>query len=269
MKINEAIRSREVIDEIISVERKYGGQALLVRPGRKLVRQGILQKQNAKGSFRKYLFVLFNDALLYGTEGTGSKGKIRGLLPLLTLRFGAKEGEGRIITVRSPSKAFHVQASKEKEAQEWLDELRRWQMEMWKKQVQAKQEAKVRAKEGKKETASSRIRKDSRAMKSSYDRNSLKETKQNKKQEGTKEEEDTTLLEPLPSLTLAPLFKYDNVCGVCKKGFGLTTSRVHCRVCGCSVHEKCATNKAMVPRLDPVQPVRHCPACHLQQLSGK
>ncbi len=80
--INDNLRDRERRAAVLRVQERFGSSAQLVAPGRWFVRQGVLRKV-CKRRAKYFIFVLFNDALCYGSHvpalsGGAAEGRDKG-----------------------------------------------------------------------------------------------------------------------------------------------------------------------------------------------
>ena len=108
------------------IENDFGGEIVLVDPNRSLVREGRLVKVNNSGTKRTaYHFMLFNDLILYASEGMNVRYKVHrvvhlSLCRLEDVRSAAFPHAFRII---SPQKSFLVLAESAEKKKRWLDAI--------------------------------------------------------------------------------------------------------------------------------------------------
>ena len=80
--INEKVREREAVVEVRELERQWSGIDLLSEhAGRRVVKKGELHKRSRKRDI-PYHFVLFNDALMYGSKELTGDIKLHRMIPL-------------------------------------------------------------------------------------------------------------------------------------------------------------------------------------------
>eukprot|EP00003_Mantamonas_plastica_P006507 TRINITY_DN15316_c0_g1_i1.p1 TRINITY_DN15316_c0_g1~~TRINITY_DN15316_c0_g1_i1.p1 ORF type:complete len:361 (-),score=118.43 TRINITY_DN15316_c0_g1_i1:28-1110(-) len=121
-EINEAIRSRENRDKILSIQERCTGGVQLVEPHRVFVKEGELGKFSRKKVQRKY-FCLFNDKLIYGTVEIGDKINVSRQLDVSSMRVQDVEDSDitqNAFSIASSEKSFQVVADSASEKSEWL-----------------------------------------------------------------------------------------------------------------------------------------------------
>ena len=111
------------------VENDFGGEIVLADPQRALIKEGPLIKVSNDGRKRTtYHFMLFNDLILYGSQGgsaSGARYKVHrvvhlSLCRLEDVRSAAYPHAFRIV---SPQKSFLVLADSAEKKQRWLDAI--------------------------------------------------------------------------------------------------------------------------------------------------
>ncbi|GAM18228.1 hypothetical protein SAMD00019534_014030 [Acytostelium subglobosum LB1] len=125
--INETIRERQNTDKILSIQKRFTGHVPpLLSPLRTFIREGTLTKVCRKESKKRW-FILFSDALLYGTktEAVGNPiYKFHRLLPLLNSRVvGVDDKDSKYkfsFHFIHTTKSFTVFAESEAEKQVWV-----------------------------------------------------------------------------------------------------------------------------------------------------
>jgi hypothetical protein len=124
VSINEDVRNVQNREQIIKLQNKFVGNYQLVSPGRMFVHQGPLTKLSRKETHQNYMFLLFNDLLLYANS-LGWK-----LVLQLDISINAKfkvrdlsfSTPNRMILL-SDTKSFIIQSKDEKEKNVWISKF--------------------------------------------------------------------------------------------------------------------------------------------------
>ncbi|ETO29400.1 Rho guanine nucleotide exchange factor [Reticulomyxa filosa] len=99
----------------------------LVHPERRFVKSGLLTKQSLKGDLMVYQFYLFNDLLIYASEGHGRLNVHRVLHLSLCRIVDIKDGPIRNVKngfrIISPQKAIFLFAETTQEKREWFQAI--------------------------------------------------------------------------------------------------------------------------------------------------
>jgi hypothetical protein len=130
--MNVTIKHHETHVELSRLEEVFQMRVGLVKPGRSLIKEGMLRKCGSvegKSMFggtleRRSLFLLFNDMFLCASDHTLGPSRMRFAVPLHLLHVIEEGFQGtpnfRIVT---PSKDMVLQAESEAEAQDWIQQI--------------------------------------------------------------------------------------------------------------------------------------------------
>jgi len=136
LMINNNLRDHERRAAVLAVQEKFGNSVQLVSPQRWFVRDSMLRKV-CKRKPKPFLFVLFNDVLVYGSQvampginrGAGKKKelfKYHRMIDLSTAQVtvcpDSALGEPQF-TISSPSKSFNVIAGSPMLRDQWVQDL--------------------------------------------------------------------------------------------------------------------------------------------------
>ena len=108
------------------IENDFGGEIILVDPHRSLVKEGKLVKVNNSDTKRTpYHFMLFNDLILYASEGMNVKYKVHRLVHLSLCRLEDVRSSvfPHAFRIVSPQKSFLVLAESAEKKKRWLDAI--------------------------------------------------------------------------------------------------------------------------------------------------
>ena len=109
------------------IEADFGGEIVLSDPHRALVREGRLIKVNNAGTKRTpYHFMLFNDLILYASEGSmGIRYKVHRVVHLSLCRLEDVRSSSfpHAFRIISPQKSFLVLAESAEKKKRWLDAI--------------------------------------------------------------------------------------------------------------------------------------------------
>lgn len=118
---NESIRQEDYIQKLMDIQYSLIGEFEVIKPGRKLVKMGELQKLSRK-EMQPRVFILFNDTLLYTTPVAGGY-KLNNVLKLAGMKVETPtledfKNEFSIISIQ---RSFTVCANTSLERDEWIE----------------------------------------------------------------------------------------------------------------------------------------------------
>jgi hypothetical protein len=116
--MNQDMKNVQKRDEILKLQSKFVPNMQLVSPGRILVHKGQLSKMNRREGYQNYLFVLFNDLVLYANT-LGWKLILQLDVPIDPV-FKVCDLQGVNMLFLSSSKSFVLSAKDEKDKNEWM-----------------------------------------------------------------------------------------------------------------------------------------------------
>ncbi|GBG24603.1 Rho guanine nucleotide exchange factor, putative [Hondaea fermentalgiana] len=119
--INNNLRDHERRGAVLAVQNKFGSSIQLVSPQRWLIREALLRKV-CKRKTKNFLFVLFNDVLIYGSQSYRHHRTIELCTAEASACEATAQGEPQF-QVLSPSKSFKVVVSSEQERDAWVRDL--------------------------------------------------------------------------------------------------------------------------------------------------
>jgi hypothetical protein len=115
---------------LASIEQDFAHEIVLVDPARSFVREGQLLKFANSSAAKKvtlYTFMLFNDLILYASEGINSKWKCHRVIHLSLCRIEDLRGLAyenmHAFRIVSPQKSITVSAPTKEKKQAWLQAI--------------------------------------------------------------------------------------------------------------------------------------------------
>lgn len=145
--INDAILEHSELRTVRDIEKQFIGDVTLATPGRIFIMKGKLSKRNRKGKLNEYMFMLFNDALLY-CEDLSWGYKHHAILDLNHINVKQEDRLDNAFMIVSATKSFVVIADCLKTKLDWIyaieQELGRngrkgtlWEAPVWKPDIHA------------------------------------------------------------------------------------------------------------------------------------
>eukprot|EP01083_Nonionella_stella_P115268 341565_1 len=127
--INDGIKDFESRIEVQNIENRL--KINLVTPARRYIKQGQLCKIEMKDDQMYYLFILFNDCLLYASQSMIGSKLILGKILEFNEKFSVKEtstsinvhGIKNLFEIHSTTESFFVFAGSKKEMDDWIDAI--------------------------------------------------------------------------------------------------------------------------------------------------
>ncbi|KAF4091195.1 hypothetical protein AMELA_G00034310 [Ameiurus melas] len=220
---NETMKRGDNFQKLMQVQCSLIGYHEIVKPGRVLLKEGILLKLSRK-VMQPRKFFLFNDALMYTTPLQSGQYKLNNELSLSGMKVSkpSQEGYQNELNLESVERSFILSASSPASRDEWLEAISN-AIEDYTKKMTTFLPSSKDPEEG--------------------DRDSLDSAAQL----GTK----------------APIWIPDlraTMCMICTCEFTLTWRRHHCRACGRVVCQACSVNKHPLEYLKN-RPARVCDQC--------
>ena len=127
---NQSITKRKRFMETLEVNERFAGQKLKDSNTRLILKEGELDKVNRRGVAENRVFILFTDALAYGTGTKGEDVKLHRIMYMGDFGVFESKDSSASFEVRSKSrgtfgraKAFVVRANSETEKKGWLNSI--------------------------------------------------------------------------------------------------------------------------------------------------
>ncbi|XP_078594948.1 uncharacterized protein LOC144872537 isoform X2 [Branchiostoma floridae x Branchiostoma japonicum] len=219
---NEGMKQGDNFEKLLRIQHSLIGQHEIVKPGRKLLKEGMLKKLSRK-EMQPRMFFLMSDALLYCTPIQGGMYKLNNLLQLAGMKV-MKPVQDFLneLSIISVQRSFTLSASSSEERDDWMQAL------------------------------TDAIR-DNAAKRSTFDEfvrhvDAVPGDKSNSLVLGYK----APVWIPDSRVTM---------CMGCTCDFTVTWRRHHCRACGKVVCGTCSANRAPLQYLD-YKAVRVCEECY-------
>ncbi|CAH1266522.1 FGD6 [Branchiostoma lanceolatum] len=219
---NEGMKQGDNFEKLLRIQHSLIGQHEIVKPGRKLLKEGMLKKLSRK-EMQPRMFFLMSDALLYCTPIQGGMYKLNNMLQLAGMKV-MKPVQDFLneLSIISVQRSFTLSASCAEERDDWMQAL----------------------------TAAIR---DNAAKRSTFDEfvrhvDAVSGDKSNSLVLGYK----APVWVPDSRVTM---------CMGCTCDFTVTWRRHHCRACGKVVCGTCSANRAPLQYLD-YKAVRVCEECY-------
>jgi hypothetical protein len=107
------------------IQNDFGGEIVLMDPNRLLIKEGKLQKVNNSNKLVTYVFMLFNDLILYASEGMNVRYKVHRVVHLSLCRLeDVRDGQfPHSFRIISPQKSFTVVCGSEEKKKAWLEAI--------------------------------------------------------------------------------------------------------------------------------------------------
>ncbi|ELT96558.1 hypothetical protein CAPTEDRAFT_180983 [Capitella teleta] len=120
---NQSMKYGDNLIKLLEIQNSLIGQFEVIRPGRCLIKEGILNKLSRK-EMQPRMFYLFNDVLLYTTP-VGGGFRLNNTLPLTGMKVirPTKEDFQNEFSIISTQRSFTISASTSDEKEEWLSVL--------------------------------------------------------------------------------------------------------------------------------------------------
>ncbi|CAH1784124.1 unnamed protein product [Owenia fusiformis] len=220
---NDGMKQGEHFQKLLEIQNSIEGQFEVIKPGRLLIKQGVLLKLSRK-EMQQRNFFLFNDVLLYTTPLTMGY-KLNHVLPLTGMKVSkpAQEDFANEFSIYSTQRSFSISASSPQERDEWLSAL-----------TGAIQNVMVNRRS---------FRRSSKRLQDQIDK--------------------VTNKPDFKLGSRAPIWIPDarvTMCMLCTSEFTVTWRRHHCRACGKVTCGSCSDNKAPLLYLK-YKAVRVCDEC--------
>ncbi|XP_053361993.1 FYVE, RhoGEF and PH domain-containing protein 6-like isoform X2 [Clarias gariepinus] len=220
---NETIKREDDFQKVMQVQCSLTGYHEIVKPGRVLLKEGILLKLSRK-VMQPRMFFLFSDALMYATPLQPGQYKLNNELSLSGMKVSkpGHEGYQNELNIESVERSFILSANSPASRDEWLEAISN-AIEDYTKKMTTFQPSSKGPEEGDRDNWDSAA------------------------QLGTK----------------APIWIPDlraTMCMICTCEFTLTWRRHHCRACGRVVCQACSVNKHPLEYLKN-RPARVCDQC--------
>jgi hypothetical protein len=133
--VNDAMKQAEARQKVVEVQEQLVGDLQLVTPDRVLIKMGTLGKvghgKDGKEIVRSYVFVLFNNLMLYAERIKTDKLMCHRLIPVAEIRVSAipdtqgEDGQRHAFRVACSEKSFDVVAGSADEQRDWINTLDR------------------------------------------------------------------------------------------------------------------------------------------------
>jgi hypothetical protein len=276
--INEAREEQENLKILHDLEEKFKGSAVLVQPGRRLVKGGHLFKVNRKGAGQRYYFHLFNDALSYSKE-TLVGFQLHRMMDNYRLKVIDNSDSDSLrnsFTLVSADKSFVVYASDAETKFEWLQAFCSLASES-SSIPDSGVSSRARSHSVKRRSliltsnsqSPSRRRYDSATVRrGSTSGNTTEQVDEKVERKQRNSKTSGKIQSPQGGkeidLTRAPVLESEKkarVCNVCCASFRLVLRINHCRCCGEAVCQNCSKREVCLPHSQGI-PVRTCDTCY-------
>ncbi|MCI4380183.1 hypothetical protein PGIGA_G00236850 [Pangasianodon gigas] len=220
---NETMKQGDNFQKLMQVQCSLIGYHEVVKPGRVLLKEGILLKLSRK-VMQPRMFFLFNDALMYATVLQPGQYKLNNDLSLSGMKVSkpSQEGYQNELNIESVERSFILSASSPASRDEWLE-----------------------------------------AISSAIEDYTKKMTTFLPSSKGPEEGDRDSWDGAAQLGTKAPIWIPDlraTMCMICTCEFTLTWRRHHCRACGRVVCQACSVNKHPLEYLKN-RPARVCDQC--------
>jgi hypothetical protein len=274
---NERLRMNEGYAQLLAIQKCLRNSYELLRPHRKLLKKGLLQKISRKGT-QERLFLLCSDCLIYLSVSNEQSYRVHHELPLAGMRVEQPPHEFITeIHVHSRTRSIRVLLSSSEQRQEWADAIRDaigTNRQRRASLASASQRSSHGSRRIRFSTASTNETDDVACEPNSHPSvvtiapatvpTPIIETNLDDAAtaEAVNNGGDTN---PPPLGSEAPIWVPDSrvsMCQLCTCEFTLTVRRHHCRACGQVVCSRCSSARVELPYMRRKQ--RVCDSCHDQ-----
>ncbi|ETO30629.1 hypothetical protein RFI_06492 [Reticulomyxa filosa] len=128
LTLNERIKENSRREQVKAVEDRFGGSIVLLAPARRFVMEGSLCKIERRDD-RDYVFFLFTDCLVYGSQTFVGNLKYQNLLPIDSA-FDVREPQpkpqtefGHIFEIHSSVESFYAYTEEEEIKKMWIEAM--------------------------------------------------------------------------------------------------------------------------------------------------